>query len=132
MYIKYSFFLFVLFNLSMITASEQLFKKSPICTVDLFNVNHLIIKAKKNQHVYGNHSAIILCDSHYFTLEDGSVIEHIEFLNSDTAKYANSYTLLVRYKNKKYGIVDSTRALNLSCEQLKKLRSYYSQLYPVE
>lgn len=123
MYIKYSFFLFVLFNLSMITASEPV-KISPICNIDLFSVKQLIVDAQITRHSR--------FDSRTFILQDGSDIQHIDFLSEDAREWLDSYTLLIRYKNKQYGVVDSTQVLHLSAEQLKKLRSSYSQLYPVE
>ncbi len=123
MYIKYSFFLFVQFNLSMITASEPV-KISPICNIDLFSVKQLIVDAQITRHSR--------FDSRTFILQDGSDIQHIDFLSEDARQCVDSYTLLIRYKNKQYGVVDSTQVLHLSAEQLKKLRSSYSRLYPVE
>lgn len=107
----------------MITASEPV-KISPICNIDLFSVKQLIVDAQiaRNSRI----------DSRTFILQDGSDIQHIDFLSEDARQWVDSYTLLIRYKNKQYGVVASTQVLHLSAEQLKKLRSSYSQLYPLE
>lgn len=124
MNIKYSFYLLVLFNLGNLSASEKPASQRPICPIDFFNVNQLIVDAHIDRYLNRN--------SHRFYLQDGSQVEHIDFLSQDALRVVDSYTLLIQYKNKTFGIVDSTKVLNLSFEQLKKLRSSYSQLYPVE
>lgn len=129
MNIRYSLIVFIFFNLSMLTACEKsnlvtIQSNHPILDLELFNAKKRIIKVEKIRYAYS--------DIHHITLEDDSDIQHIDFVGDDNIQFVDSYTLHVKYKDKKNGVVASTKVLDLSPEQLKKLRSSYSQLYPVE
>ncbi len=128
MYVKYSFFTLVFFNLSVLTACEKPILVLPISShpsldIELSDSKKRIIEARKIKNAYS--------DAHFLTLDDGSDIQHIEFVESDGIRIANTYTLYLKYKDKKNGVVSKSQVLNLSSEQLKKIRNAY-QFYSVE